>query len=60
MLKKYANYFKLKSNIIGRTYMTINDHENSHFDNALDIQMSSENHEKNGYGLDLEMLTILY
>ena len=37
-----------------------NEHENLQSDNEEDIHMSSKNYEESGYGLDVDMLTILY
>ena len=34
--------------------------ETLHLDNEQDIHMSSENYEGSGYGLDLDLLTMLY
>ena len=31
--------------------------ESSHFDNELNIHLSSKNYEENGYDLDLDLLT---
>ena len=39
--------------------MTINERENLHFDNDWDIHMSSANYGGVGYGLNLDLLTIL-
>ena len=38
----------------------LNEHKNLHFDNELDISMSSKNYEESGYGLELELLTISF
>ena len=40
--------------------LTINEHENLHFDNEWDIYMSSnfQNYEANGYDLNLDLLII--
>ena len=40
--------------------MTIYEHENLHFDNALDIHVSCEGYEESGYTDNLDLLTILY
>ena len=45
-------------NMIGVNYMTLNEHENVHFDNEKDIHMSSETCEANVYGNELDLLII--
>jgi hypothetical protein len=45
-------------NMIEGSCMTITDHESLHFDNELDIHMSSENYEANDYGHNLDLLII--
>ena len=49
-------------NIIGGyLYKPLNEHKNLHFDYEYqEIDMSSDNYEDSGYGLDLDLLTILY
>jgi len=47
-------------NMIGVTYMTLNEHENLHFDDEEDIYMSSKNYEANGYRHDLDSIIILH
>ena len=36
---------------------SLNKHTNLHFDNEQEIHMSSQNYEKSGYDLDLDLLT---
>ena len=36
------------------------EHKNLHFDNELNIHVSSQNHEESGYGLFLDLLNLLY
>ena len=36
----------------------LNKHKNLHFDDGLDIHMSSKNNEENGYMYDLELLIV--
>ena len=43
----------------GEPIWPFNAHENLHFDNEQDIHTSSEMYEESGYGLNLDMLTIL-
>jgi hypothetical protein len=45
---------------MGGLTQPINEHANLHFDNELDIYMSSKNFKDSGHGLDLDLLTILY
>ena len=46
--------------IIGRDLYDCNEEENLHLDNDQDIHMSIEIYEEAGYGLDLDLLTMLY
>ena len=45
-------------NIIGGPMWSFNEKENPHFDNDVDIHMTSENSEENGSGHDLDLLII--
>ena len=40
--------------------MTLNEHKNLHIDNEEDMHMNSENHVANGYGHNLDLLSILH
>ena len=44
----------------GGAIWLFNEYENLHFDNERDIHTSPGNDEKSGYGLDLDLLLILY
>ena len=43
----------------GVIYDQSNEHENPHFNNEYNTHMNSKNHEESGYGLDLDLVTIL-
>ena len=62
MCVEYDNHSKLNSqhNWRGKSKWTFNEHKNLHLDNKYDVHMSSKNYEESGYGLDLDLLTILY
>ena len=53
------NLYLIFNITLGCIYMTINERENFHFDNDWDIHMSSANYGGVGYGLNLDLLTIL-
>jgi hypothetical protein len=44
----------------GNRYDQFEEHEDLHVAGDEDIHMSSEIYEESGYGLDLDLLTILY
>ena len=46
-------------NIIGSMCL-VHEHETCHFDSEQDIHMSCKFYEESVYGLDLDLLTILY
>lgn len=41
-------------------FITINEYEKFHFDDAQDIHTSSKNHEESDFDLDVDLLTISY
>ena len=57
---KYQNLLGSVDNI-GESCMTIfNAHKNLHFNNEWNVYTDSKTHKESDYGLDLDMLTILY
>ena len=55
---KYVNHSELNSqHILGIPMQRFNEHENRHYPNESDTQMSSENYEESGYNFNLDLLT---
>ena len=59
--QKYAKLYRLNSqHEWGGIYMTLNEPVNLHFDDVLNIHMSSRKYEANGFWQNIDLLIILH